>query len=236
MPPFKRRSPARLLAAASMATMALVLSAGANASLIYTGTPITIPGGVGNSSTILSLQSPGSTTTETGAVGPAGRTGDALNGANTPVPIQPLSQENVTSAADLVIFWDVQEPGGNAITLDSLVLNIYGPAGNDALLFSASLAGGPLTLDPTFPGQGNNPVFAFVLDAAQAQSAQQSFNSLNRIGLSASASQATGGPDRFFFGSRQLDITPTGVISEPGVVALLSLALAGIGFMRIRRR
>jgi hypothetical protein len=217
---------------ASVGAGCVALAGNASASLIYTGSPITLPGGVGSSSTVLTLQSPGNATFEAGVVAPSGRSGNVLAGANTPFPLQTLSQGNVTKASDLVIYWDVQEPGGNSIKLESLVLNIFGPTGNDSLLFSASLAG-TLTFDATFPGQGHNPVFAFVLDAAQAAIAQQSFSPLNRVGLSASASEATGGPDRFLFSSTAPSVL---AVSEPGVLALLGLAIVGIGLTRARAR
>jgi hypothetical protein len=46
-------------------------------------------------------------------------------------------------------------------------------------------------------GAGNSG-FVYKLDAAQTLAAQGFFTSTNRVGLSASATNATGGPETFF--------------------------------------
>ena len=69
-----------------------------------------------------------------------------------------LNSAGVTSAQDIVVYLDAQEPGSdNRITLNNLTLNVYGQSGDNSQKFTASYEG--LPLNPTVcPGQGNNCV------------------------------------------------------------------------------
>jgi hypothetical protein len=60
-----------------------------------------------------------------------------------------------------------RRPGTTIIfTLNNLTLNVYGPSGDNTQKFTASYEGLPLDLT-VCPGQGNNCLNAFVLDATE---------------------------------------------------------------------
>ena len=200
--------------------------------------------GLGAVNTVLTLTSPGSSTTEAGAVSFNGTTtvtsGDTVAINNTPT----LGSLGVSSASDLRIVFNAQEPGNaaaNGITLNNLALSIFSPTGS--VLFNSAQQGtfAPITFSTTQTGVGNSGV-VFLLDAASIAAASNAFGTgfaNNRIGLSASASNATGGPDTFYALNFR-NGTPAGggggsaAVPEPGTVALLGLGL--LGFVAARRK
>ena len=187
--------------------------------------------GLGTVNTLLTVQSPGSSTNETGTVAWNGSsvvtTGDtqAINNVYT------LSQLGTTNFSNLVLLFNGNEGGGpnQSITLNSLSLNVYSAAG--ALLDSFSTAGA--VTYTAFPGTGNAG-FAYRLDAQQLAEANAlitspaSLTSL-RLGASMSASNADAGIDTISIATLG---APTGVPDSGATVAMLGLALAALGAAR----
>ena len=219
-----------LISVAASAVMALV-STSSYANLILLGeTPISGTG-LGAVNTILTIQSPGNSSFESGSVGLAPGGAQVLTGNAKPSStVLPFSALGITDASHLRVIFNAAEPGANSIILDSLVLNMFNPIGE--LLFNTSYTSAPHTFANTFSGTGNTG-FAFALDEASA-AAMQSLLSLPGagnflLGLSASASMATGGQETFFMANA---ISP---VPEPETYALMLAGLGLMGFVGRRR-
>jgi hypothetical protein len=140
-----------------------------------------------------------------------------------------IDQAGVVDAQSLRLVFNPNETGGDSITLDQLVLTIYGAA-TGAILFRGSLAS-PVTFPATDTGVGfSGPLFA--LDAAQAALAQAAFGErANRIGLAAQASLTSGGFENFFI----INATPVPTMST-WLLLTLGTLLVGAGWMALRQR
>jgi hypothetical protein len=212
-----------------------------HASLVLLGPEDFQGTGLGAVNTILTIQSPANSTTESGSVAFNGttdvRTGDTLNGASQ-TQTRTIGELGLTSATSLRVVFNALEPGNaaNSITLDNLVLNIFSPTG--ALVFTSGAFASQVFAD-TFTGAGNSG-FVFGLDAAQAAQAQATgFAADFRIGLSATASNATGGFETFFVANSATGTPPTTpptTVPEPMSLALFGAGLLGLGVARRSRR
>lgn len=225
----------------SLAALALtaLFASGARADLVPLA-PVDFSGtGLGAVNTILTIQSPGSSSTETGMVGWDGSadvlSGDVKTGSSQTLT-RTLGDLGVLSADSLRVVFNASEPGGSAggITLDTLTFSAYTPTG--VKIFSAGLLA-PIDYADTFNGVGNSG-FVFGLSGAQAadftvaaSASGVSFNAL-RAGLAASASKATGGIETFFIA----DAGTVAAVPEPQTYALLIAGLVGIGFVARRRQ
>lgn len=228
-------------AAAATATLVALLPIQASAALVLLSAQDFGGSGLGGVNTILTLQSPGSSSNESGSVGRAAgnpsdvRSGNFMPGASQ-TRTRTIGELGVTSAADLRVVFNALEPGGglNSIMLVDLQLNIY--SGDGALLFNSG-AFDPISFPDTLTGAGNSG-FVFGLDAVQTAAAQAAAFGAgfggNYIGLSASASNATGGFETFFVASSGVVGAPTAV-SEPGSLALAGIALLGVATAARRR-
>ncbi|MFS0758375.1 PEP-CTERM sorting domain-containing protein [Noviherbaspirillum sp. 1P10PC] len=230
----------------TLAAIGLAVAASSSHALVLAGPGDFQGTGLGAVNTILTLNSPANSTTETGTVSWSGSaattTGDVPNGASqfgTPT----LGSLGVTSPSSLRIVFNPNEPANaSSLTLTDLSLRIFGPSGGNALFTSNPFTA--LPLDATDRGIGNAG-FVFQLTADEIARASSAFGSANnRIGLSATINNVQGGPDTFFAvnfaagggGGTGNEGGGGNAVPEPSTVAIFGLGLAALGFMRRRNK
>lgn len=207
---------------------ALTTAPSASAALITFQGPATIQGsGHGTVNTILTLQSPGNSTTETGAVafvaGSDFITGDAFTGSSQTKTVTQtaLAAEfpGFTFAThDLQVVLNLVEPGSEnppQVNLLSLVLTFYNSAG--AVVDTATLAAPILNLQQIGSGTGQSGTGFLVTNINPTAF---------RVGMSSSLSDAQGGPETYFVGDGGPSVTIQGT---PVVPAPAGLVLAAFG-------
>jgi hypothetical protein len=134
----------------------------------------------------------------------------------------------------------LDEPSGNSITLRGLQMSVFN--GNTDI-FDAHLAAS-MAFATTFTGIGKQG-YVFRLDTAETAALQAKLDALQnpaavaalRLGLSASASDATGGPETFNVATiTAVPVTLTAVPESGGTFLFMAIALAGLSFVAWRRR
>ena len=237
-----------LLALLFAVATCLSMSSTASAHLIFDSSLGGVAGsGLGAVSTILTMQSPGSGTVESGNVERASGadvksdTGVLASGGTTSVGdvkigasqtlTRTFGETGITKASQIAIVLNADEPGGNSITLTGLQMSVFN--GNSAI-FDAHLAQS-VTFPTTFTGIGRQG-FVFRLDTSQAAALQTLLDPLTaptvadlRLGLSVSASDATGGPETF-------NVASITAAPEPGTFLLAITGVTGLAFVAWRRR
>ena len=227
----------------------LVSSTVAFGAIIPIGVVPEAGGGLGSVNTVLTIQSPGNSTTESGCVSgaaggaegqqcPAGIPGGNNTGGNAGSNVYTAAQlDNLASFADLQIIFNAQEPqnGNEGITVSQLALTLWGSYGG---ILDAIYLDEPYVITDSFPGVGNAG-YGFVLSGESITNANLllAANPDLRIGLAATAIDAQGGIDTFSLRNGDTDGGgPGSEIPEPGTYALAASALAGLVAYRKFRR
>jgi len=217
---------------------------------------VTVGGtGLGAVNTVLTLEAQGNSTVEaacvsfngtTDIIGPSRSgtgqcntgTNDAQTG-NSQTQTRTLSQAGITSGSNFALFFNAIEPGGNSITLNTLVASFY--SANGTLLHTATYLGAPHDFLQTETGNGNSG-YLFGLTTAE-QGTLDGLIAANgttniHVGITAVAGNglpAQAGHETFFIFNNAT--TPTQVTPEPSSMALMDTGLFGmVGFARRRRR
>lgn len=221
----------------------------AHASLILNSmTPVDLNGtGLGNVNTILTVNSPANSTSESGCVGLVGGVqtigGAACQGTvvsngsektgQSQTGLVSVASTGLTNASDLRVIFNASQSGGGAITLNQVALTLYSSS-NTPQTFTFP-TGITYTLPDTLTGTGNSG-FVFRLDDQQAAAAQAFFSATTQIGLSASLSGATGGNETFFIAGTPSNPGGGGgagsPVPEPATIGLVGIALTAVGLSR----
>ena len=222
----------------------------ANAALISDGTLVEHGPGNGKTQAVLTLDSPGKSSSESGCVGWSGSGdvmggicfgtgvagGDEQSGAKHTHTIT-VGSAGIGSAAELRIVFHADEPkspGGRSITIDHLVLGVFDASG--ALLFLSGDLARPFEIPDADPLHPTTVDFVFRLDAADLADAEAAFSSPNNhIGLAASVSDATGGRDWFSISQGPSSI-PEAETPEPATYLLTVLGLVAVELVRRGKR
>jgi hypothetical protein len=176
---------------------------------------------------------------DTGVLASGGTTsvGNVKTGASQTLT-RTLGGNGITKASQIAIVFNADEPSGNSITLTGLQMSVFN---GDSDIFDAHLAGS-VTFATTYTGVGKQG-FVFRLDTAQAAALQTLLDALNpgtlanlRLGLSASASAATGGPETFNVATITSEVTTLTATPEPGTLLFVITAVTGLSFLVWRRR
>jgi hypothetical protein len=170
---------------------------GAFASLLDEGFVTFTGTGLGAVPTILTVQSPGNSTAA-GGNEMMGSSRTLTQPVSAALPLNGFAGP-ITSYGQLVLVVNANQPGGTPVNLTRLTMTAYSPAGAALGSVSADCPTGGCVLSPTTPGLGNSD-YAFQVSADEVATLG-SFGTANRIGVAATFTGATGGPESIFLGA-----------------------------------
>jgi hypothetical protein len=233
-----------LVMAAAALAVGLAAATPARAALVFLDQTALQGQGIGATTTLLTLQSPGSSTTESGGVLFNGTTfGNAQPGASQSTTFT-FASLGITNANQLALIVNLSEPGSenppsvttalsplvtNANLANAITLNVYSATG--VLLEQHTTATG-LTLNQVQGGVGGSGLVFGLTPAEQAQlNATIAANAgLEVFTVGATFANAHGGLDVIQAGI----LTPA--IPEASTWAMMVLGFLGVGLVAYRRR
>ncbi len=237
----------------ALTSVLLGMSAGANANLVLNGQLLSGAQGFGNAPRLLTIESQGNGTTESGAIGIVGGNLVALTpgiadasvfsgngvtnaGGNTVSPlsdnqkfgIPTLGSLNWTTAANVNLLFNATEPGGDGLTVTDVTLKFYN--GNNVI----AAIDGNFSLLSTITGNGSSG-FLISVDAPQQTFLNSTvFNqagaSAFRIALESTITGVGGGAESFSA------VSAVTAVPEPETYAMMLAGLGLMGMVGVRRK
>lgn len=173
--------------------------------------------------------------TETCQLGLQGGDNTAGNAGNNTYFLSDI--DGITNAGELGFVVNVSEPGGDTATLTDLYLSLFNTVSNTLATFSYV---GPDMILEDSGGIGQSGIHRFIFDNAQAAQALSFCPVLSQcivgggIQFAQGTTQAT--PETVYVGAFDRDGAgnPGGEVPEPGSLALLGVGAMAFGFMRRR--
>jgi len=235
------------IALAAAALAAGLAAAPASADLIPLGATDLTGQGIGNTFTVLTLQSTGPGSTESGGVLFDGTTfGDAMTGASQSRTFS-FADLAISSPSELALIVNLAEPGSesppsvttaastlsgtNATLSSGITLNVYSATGT---LLEQHTAANGLTLNQVASGLGGSGLVFGLTAAEQTQLANtMAANAGNEVfTVGATFSNSAGGPETI----SAARLTQVAAVPEPETYALMLAGIGALGFVARRRR